>query len=398
MSTPETPSTRAWWVLSIRAKRFRSSPWTSQISQSGLERSSACEKTRPAMLRSCSSEPGRRQRRVAHVVGEVEVRIVDPERPAGLDRREGELLPEAGDHVQAAAHVLEQVLVGRRRSLEDHDRADVHVRVGRLVRQERRVDRAQPVHVSLCHTRVKPSFSVDRCGRYPSPGRAVHLRKHQDGTLAGPARGAARLLRGRRPRRADGRARARSLRRADLRPQGDRPQQARRARAREARSDLRGGGDRGAGGRDGRLLGPRRRPERPRERREAAAAHDRRDLPAGHQGPRRGAEVRRRRLHDRPDRPRGPRGGRGDDRRGPEEHRPGPDRGGRRRPRGRGPGPDRLHHPDHPLGRRDQLDHRQAEGEVPERGRAEDRRHLLRDHQPPAGGQGAGARSATSSW
>ncbi len=43
MSTPETPSTSAWWVLLIRAKRFFSRPWTSHISQSGFERSSAWE-------------------------------------------------------------------------------------------------------------------------------------------------------------------------------------------------------------------------------------------------------------------------------------------------------------------------------------------------------------------
>ncbi len=58
MSTPETPSTRAWWVLVMIAKRLRSRPWTSHSSQSGFERSSGCEKTRPAMFRSCSSEPG----------------------------------------------------------------------------------------------------------------------------------------------------------------------------------------------------------------------------------------------------------------------------------------------------------------------------------------------------
>ena len=58
MSTPETPSTIAWWVLLISAKRLRSSPWTSQSSQSGFERSSCCEKTRPASRRSWSSLPG----------------------------------------------------------------------------------------------------------------------------------------------------------------------------------------------------------------------------------------------------------------------------------------------------------------------------------------------------
>ena len=85
MSTPEMPSISAWWVLTISAKRFLSSPWTSQISHSGFERSSCWEKRRPAMLRSCSSEPGRGQRRVADVVLEVEVGVVDPERPARLE-------------------------------------------------------------------------------------------------------------------------------------------------------------------------------------------------------------------------------------------------------------------------------------------------------------------------
>jgi hypothetical protein len=42
----------------IRAKRFLSRPWTSQISQSGFERSSACENSLPVMFLSCSSEPG----------------------------------------------------------------------------------------------------------------------------------------------------------------------------------------------------------------------------------------------------------------------------------------------------------------------------------------------------
>ena len=59
MSTPEMPSTRAWWVLASRAKRSPSSLSTSQISHSGLSRSSCCENTRPARFFSCCSEPGR---------------------------------------------------------------------------------------------------------------------------------------------------------------------------------------------------------------------------------------------------------------------------------------------------------------------------------------------------
>ena len=52
------PSTSAWWVLEITAKRLPMSPWTSQISHSGLARSSCWECTRAAIARSCSSEPG----------------------------------------------------------------------------------------------------------------------------------------------------------------------------------------------------------------------------------------------------------------------------------------------------------------------------------------------------
>ena len=81
------------------------------------------------------------------------------------------------------------------------------------------------------------------------------------------ARRSARLLRGRRPRRAGGRAGARALRAAGLRPQGDRPQQARRRPARQARRDLRRPGDRGPRGRAGRLLRPRGGADGARERR-----------------------------------------------------------------------------------------------------------------------------------
>ena len=143
--------------------------------------------------------------------------------------------------------------------------------------------------------------------------------------------------------------------------------------ARRARCDLRRGGDRGARGRAGRLLGPRRRPERPRELRRAQPADDRRHLPAGDQGPRRGAQVRRGRLHDRADRPPGPRGGRGDDGRGAREHRPGRDGRRRRRARAPRPRPRRLHHPDDALGRRDRRDHRPAARALPEHHRRRSR-------------------------
>ncbi len=49
MSTPEMPSTSAWWVLDSTAKRSSASPSTSHSSHSGRVRSSGWEKTRPAM-------------------------------------------------------------------------------------------------------------------------------------------------------------------------------------------------------------------------------------------------------------------------------------------------------------------------------------------------------------
>jgi hypothetical protein len=95
--------------------------------------------------------PRGRQRRMADVVLEVEGRVVDPVRPPGRGRGEGELLAEAGDEVEAPANVIEQVVVARRRALEDHHAAHVHVRRRALVREKGDVERAEAVHVSLSH-------------------------------------------------------------------------------------------------------------------------------------------------------------------------------------------------------------------------------------------------------
>ena len=105
---------------------------------------------------------GRRQRRVAHVVLEVERGVVDPERPPGRDRRVGELLAKAGHQVKARADVVEQVGVARRRPFEDADSADVHVRCGALVGEERDVERGQPIHVRGGHMPNLPSNAPPR--------------------------------------------------------------------------------------------------------------------------------------------------------------------------------------------------------------------------------------------
>ena len=102
----------------MSAKPPPSRPSTIHISHSGLERSSCWEKIRPASSRSCSSEPGSRQRGVAHVVLEVEARVVDPQRATRAGGRHRELLAVARDEVQAPAQRVEHLGVGRRRALE----------------------------------------------------------------------------------------------------------------------------------------------------------------------------------------------------------------------------------------------------------------------------------------
>jgi hypothetical protein len=92
---------------------------------------------------------GLRQRRVAHVVVEVEVRVVDPERPPGFEARERQLLPVARHAPEPGPEVSLELLARRRRPVEDHERSHVHVRGLLLLSQERRVDRAQAILVSL---------------------------------------------------------------------------------------------------------------------------------------------------------------------------------------------------------------------------------------------------------
>src|SRR4051812_48595770 len=58
-----------------------------------------------------------RERGMAHVVLEVERRVVDPQRPSHLEAREGELLAVARHAAQPRGDVLEEVLTPGRRSL-----------------------------------------------------------------------------------------------------------------------------------------------------------------------------------------------------------------------------------------------------------------------------------------
>ena len=102
MSTPEMPSTRAWWVLQTSAKRPPSTPSTTQISHSGLSRSSCCASTRPGEGAELLLGARRRERGLADVVAQVQVRVVHPARPALPERHERELLAIARDEMQPA--------------------------------------------------------------------------------------------------------------------------------------------------------------------------------------------------------------------------------------------------------------------------------------------------------
>jgi hypothetical protein len=88
---------------------------------------------------------------VTHVVLDVEGGIVDPHRPPHLEARERQLLPVAGHEVEAVLHVLDHLVVGRRRTLEGDDRAHVHVGRLALLSEEGGVDRAEPVLVARRH-------------------------------------------------------------------------------------------------------------------------------------------------------------------------------------------------------------------------------------------------------
>jgi hypothetical protein len=85
------------------------------------------------------------------VVGQAEVRVVHPDRPAGLQRQERHPLAVARREVQLARDRGKQLGMWRRRALEDPDRPDVHVRDVVLHVQERRVERAQSRHGHHLH-------------------------------------------------------------------------------------------------------------------------------------------------------------------------------------------------------------------------------------------------------
>jgi len=101
--------------------------------------------------------PRHRQRRVAHVVLQVEAGVVDPHRLPEA-RNPGELLAKSRHLVQLVRRELHDALevelsTGERQRLgvEERDRPDVHVRIVVLDGQERRVDGRKTLVVAIRH-------------------------------------------------------------------------------------------------------------------------------------------------------------------------------------------------------------------------------------------------------
>src|SRR5580704_16272838 len=83
---------------------------------------------------------------MAHVVVDVEVGIVDPDRPAQVEWYEPDDLPVARNQGELLTDHLHDVCEIGRWSLEDRHRCDVHVADIVLEMQERGVQGAKPVN------------------------------------------------------------------------------------------------------------------------------------------------------------------------------------------------------------------------------------------------------------
>ena len=142
-STPETPSTSAWWVLEISAKPSPSRPSTSHSSHSGFVRSRRWEKMRAASAQQLLSSPGCGQRGVAHVVLEVEASGRRPtaaaRSPAAARRASGGSAARGAAATRMCASNSSSAGAAPSNSASA---ADVHVRGRPSWCEEARVDRA----------------------------------------------------------------------------------------------------------------------------------------------------------------------------------------------------------------------------------------------------------------
>ena len=79
---------------------------------------------------------GARQRRVAHVIGQVEVRVVDPDGTALVEGHERQPLSVAWNQMQPQADLVDELGVRGGFALEHHAAGHVHVRGVTLEMQE----------------------------------------------------------------------------------------------------------------------------------------------------------------------------------------------------------------------------------------------------------------------
>ncbi len=121
----------------------------------------------------------RRQRRLADVEAEVEVRIVDPERCPQAKRDRPQLPPVSRHEREARPDGRADLVVRRRRTLEDGDRGDGHRQMPVLVLgvEETGVERAQLLHGRL-PARDRSAVDEHR-RRSPEP---MHLSSQTRGT------------------------------------------------------------------------------------------------------------------------------------------------------------------------------------------------------------------------
>jgi hypothetical protein len=104
------------------------------------------------------------------VIAEVEVRVVDPARACLDVGHEREPLAVARNEVEAALDDLEQIVVGRRTAVEQHQSGHVHVRRPALEVEEGVVEGGQPVfgHWRCAHVEGVCSNEI-----YPSDGSST---------------------------------------------------------------------------------------------------------------------------------------------------------------------------------------------------------------------------------
>ena len=117
-----------------------------------------------------------RQRGVAHVIRDVELVVVDPDRPALLVRHVHQPAPEPGqerkarqDEISHFADPEPSVGVEERRALEDAHRAHVHRVLGPLHVQEARVERGETVVVAHLRPDRRAHASLRSTGWISSP-------------------------------------------------------------------------------------------------------------------------------------------------------------------------------------------------------------------------------------